>query len=51
MLGPSTPYDLLCTGVEIVEYSPYRDRADRTARLIGDLIAATVSEKRLRWAS
>jgi arginase family enzyme len=41
----------LCTGLEIVEYNPYRDRADRTARLIGDLIAATVSEKRLRWAS
>jgi arginase len=41
----------LCIGVEIVEYNPYRDRADRTARLIGDLIARTVSEKRLRWAS
>jgi len=24
---------------------------DRTARLIGDLITATVSEERLQWAS
>ena len=35
--------DSLCVGVEVVEYNSHRDRADRTARLIGDLIAAMVS--------
>jgi len=35
----------LCIGVEVVEYNPYRDRADRTARLIGGLIATMVSEE------
>jgi arginase len=40
----------LCVGIEIVEYNPYRDRAGRTARLIADLIAATVREESLQWA-
>jgi arginase family enzyme len=35
--------DSLCIGAEVVEYNSHRDRADRTVRLIGDLIAAMVS--------
>jgi arginase len=40
----------LCIGVEIVEYNPHRDRAGRTAQLLGDLVA-TIGEERLQWAS
>jgi arginase len=41
----------LCVGVEIVEYNPHRDQAGRTAKLLGELVAATVGEERLQWAS
>lgn len=41
----------LCVGVEIVEYNPHRDEGGRTAQLLGKLVAATVGEERLQWAS
>lgn len=41
----------LCIGVEIVEYNPHRDQSGRTAQLLGKLVAATVGEERLQWAS
>jgi arginase len=41
----------LCVGVEIVEYNPHRDQAGRTAQLLGELVAATVGEEKLQWAS
>jgi arginase len=41
----------LCVGVEIVEYNPHRDQAGRTAQLLGELVAAAVSEGRLQRAS
>jgi arginase len=41
----------LCVGVEIVEYNPHRDKGGRTAQLLGELVAATVGQERLQWAS
>ncbi len=41
----------LCVGVEIVEYNPHRDQVGRTAQLLRDLVAATVGDERLQWAS
>jgi arginase len=40
-----------CVGVEIVEYNPHRDQRGRTAQLLGELVAATIGEERLQWAS
>jgi arginase len=39
-----------CVGIEIVEYNPHRDRADRTARLMSGLVAAAVGEETMQWA-
>jgi arginase len=39
-----------CRGIEIVEYNPYRDRADRTANLMNALVAGLVREERKPWA-
>ena len=39
-----------CVGIEIVEYNPHRDRAERTARLMSGLVAAAVGEEAEQWA-
>lgn len=41
----------LCIGVDIVEYNPHRDQGDRTAQLLGELVAAAFSEEALQRAS
>jgi arginase len=38
-----------CVGIEIVEYNPHRDRADRTARLMSGLVAAAVGKETVQW--
>jgi arginase len=40
-----------CRGIEIVEYNPLHDKADRTARLMSSLVTAAVAEDKLLWAS
>lgn len=39
-----------CRGIEIVEYNPWRDRGERTARLLSTLMTAVVGEERKQWA-
>jgi arginase len=38
-----------CIGIEILEYNPHRDRADRTARLMSGLVAAAVGKETVQW--
>jgi arginase len=42
--------DPACRGVELVEYNPHRDRADRTAQLMSDLASSALHAESLRWA-
>src|SRR5262245_18824930 len=42
--------DPVCRAIEIVEYNPHRDRADKTAQLMSAIVTATVREERMRWA-
>jgi arginase len=42
-------YDAACRGVEIVEYNPYRDQAERTAKLMSVLVDGLVREERESW--
>jgi len=43
-------HDRACRAVELVEYNPHRDRAERTTELMSTVVTATVREERLRWA-
>jgi arginase len=40
--------DARFVALEIVEYNPHRDKADRTARLVEDMIAAALAETGMR---